>query len=86
MTDANISFPLRVNSPSPFSIHHAIWPFFGLISLMITVWLLVYISTAISRRRHPKIQQNDSATFYATQERTTVAGHETSTGALATDV
>ncbi|CAF3263563.1 unnamed protein product [Rotaria socialis] len=79
VTNHNNSPPLIINSKSPFTVHYAIWPYVTLISLIITVWLLVYVSTVLSRRHNHRNEQNKSASFYATQAASTTGGYEAST-------
>ena len=69
---------LRVNSQSPFTFHYAIWPFIGLISLIATVWLVVYISAFVARRHSLKSEQRNFASLYVTQNSTIGGGYETS--------
>jgi hypothetical protein len=82
MTNYNNSVLLHVNSKGPFTIHYAVWPFVGLISLIVTVWLLVYISTALSRRHNLKNENNN----FISQDSTIAGAYEASTVILPTDV
>ncbi|CAF0899316.1 unnamed protein product [Rotaria sordida] len=70
---------LYVKSESSFTLHYAIIPYVGLISLIITVWLLVYLSTVFSRRYNLKNEHRQVASLYLTQATTYAGGHEAST-------
>lgn len=69
---------LRTNTQSPFTLHYAIWPFIGLISLIVTVWLVVYISASVARRHSLKNDQRNLTSLYVTQNSVTVGGSEAS--------
>jgi hypothetical protein len=75
-----------VNSKGSFSIHYAIWPFIGLISLIVSVWIVVYISMSFTRRRNSKNEHRHFASLYVTQDSTIAGGNEASTVVLPTDV
>jgi hypothetical protein len=75
MTNSNnSSITLHVNNKGPFTLHYAIWPFFGLICLIATVWFFVYISTALARRHSVKNEQRNFASLYVTQNSTMGGG------------
>lgn len=74
----NHSLPLLVNSKGPFTLYFAIWPFVGLLFLIVTVWILVYISTIVARHHHPKADQRNFASLYVTQDSTIAGGYEVS--------
>ncbi len=76
MKDYNDSLPLRVNSTSPFTLSYALWPFICLISLIATVWLLVYILTICSRRHNSKSSHRNFASLYVTRDETNAGGYE----------
>ncbi|CAF1301354.1 unnamed protein product [Adineta steineri] len=67
ITNSSESLPLQVNSKSSFTLRFAIWPFIGLISLIITVWILVYISTVLSRRHSAKNGHRKFASLYVSR-------------------
>ncbi len=77
---------LSPNSRGPFTLHYAIWPFFGLISLMAMVWLLVYISTIVARRQKPKVEQLNTISLYVTQDTSIAGGNGSSTVISPADV
>ncbi|CAF3851295.1 unnamed protein product [Rotaria sp. Silwood2] len=78
VTNSKNSTTLYVNSESSFTLHFAILPYLGLISLIVTVWLLVYISTVFSRRYHLKNEHRQAHSLYITQATTIAGGHEAS--------
>lgn len=86
ISNYNSSATLRVNSKSPFTLHYAVWPFVGLISLIVLVWFLVYISTLLARHHGSKNDQRNFASLYVTQNSTIVAGYEISSTASPGDV
>ncbi|CAF3424971.1 unnamed protein product [Rotaria sp. Silwood1] len=79
VTNSNNSTTLYINSESSFTLQYAILPYIGLISLIVTVWLLVYVSTAFSRRYNLKHEHRRAHSLYLTQATTIIGGHEVST-------
>jgi len=77
---------LRVNSKSPFTIHFAIWPFVGLLSLIVIVWFLVYMSTIFSRHHRSKHEHQNFASLYVTPESTIAGGYDVSNAVSPVDV
>lgn len=66
-TNFNDSLPLIVNTSSPFTIHFALWPYVGLLSLVAIVWLIVHISKLSSSRRSLADEQAKFNSIYSTQ-------------------
>jgi len=76
-----------VNSKSPFTLHYALWPFIGLLFLIAFVWILVYVSTLIARRRRSKAaDQRNFASYYVTRDSTIAGGYEISNTVSAVNV
>jgi hypothetical protein len=66
------SLPLRVNSKGSFTLHYAIWPYIGLISVILLVWLLIYLLTIFSRRHNTNIEPRRSSSGRTTRNNTIV--------------
>ncbi|CAF1426168.1 unnamed protein product [Rotaria magnacalcarata] len=86
VTNHNNSPPLIVNSKGPFTLHYAIWPYVTLISLIIIVWLLVYVSTTLSRRHNHRNEQKNLTSFYVTQATNITGRYEASTATPSADI
>ncbi|CAF1172322.1 unnamed protein product [Adineta ricciae] len=89
--NSNETSSLEINTSSSFTLAFALWPYIGLISLIITVWILVYISSILSRRHNPKHGHCNFTSLYVSRDSTiggatVVGGHEYSTGVSPFDV
>ncbi|UJR25228.1 hypothetical protein I4U23_006580 [Adineta vaga] len=68
----NNSIPLHVNSKGSFTYHYAVWPYFCLFTIIILVWLVLYLSTIYSRRHLPKGERYRLSSICQTQDFTTI--------------
>ncbi|CAF3845131.1 unnamed protein product [Rotaria magnacalcarata] len=53
-----LPIPLHIKSKSSFTLHYAIWPYIFLISVIILVWIITYLSTIYSRQRQTNNEQH----------------------------
>ncbi|UJR23666.1 hypothetical protein I4U23_026650 [Adineta vaga] len=92
---SNDTSSLQINTSSSFTLSFALWPYIGLISLIVTVWILVYISTIVSRRHNSKHGHYNFTSLYVSRNSTIggggggatiTGGYEYSTGISPLDV
>ncbi|CAF0930769.1 unnamed protein product [Rotaria sordida] len=61
------SLPLIVNNNGSFTYHYAIWPYICLFTLIIIVWIFIYLLNYCLRRRHTRNDQHRLFSLNTTQ-------------------
>ena len=63
-----------MNSKGSFTYHYAVWPYVCLFTIILLVWLVLYLSTIYARRHLPKSERYRLPSICQTQDFQTIGG------------